>query len=171
MLGLQAAFDKEKLLLLFDAANLQEDEIRYRALIGILLTLYTYRKRTALYPQIADRLAALSEGFPNFTKAIRTITLRFILARETEKITRKLQDEIIPEMIKLGPKISQKINLKGYQSGTSRKRDESGVAEYVIEQLLREENGGVQRTATRRRGRNALYFRAPKAFPLFPGTG
>ena len=112
MLGLQAAFDKEKLLLLFDAANLQEDEIRYRALIGILLTLYTYRKRTALYPQIADRLAALSEGFPNFTKAIRTITLRFILARETEKITRKLQDEIIPEMIKLGPKISQKINLK-----------------------------------------------------------
>ena len=112
MLGLQAAFDKEKLLLLFDAANIQEDEIRYRALIGILLTLYTYRKRTALYPQIADRLAALSEGFPNFTKAIRTITLRFILARETEKITRKLQDEIIPEMIKLGPKISQKINLK-----------------------------------------------------------
>ncbi|WP_165154062.1 lipopolysaccharide assembly protein LapB [Parabacteroides sp. ZJ-118] len=112
MLGLQAAFDKEKLLLLFDAANLREDEIRYRALIGILLTLYTYRKRTALYPQIADRLAALSEGFPNFTKAIRTITLRFILARETEKITRKLQDEIIPEMIKLGPKISQKINLK-----------------------------------------------------------
>lgn len=112
MLGLQAAFDKEKLLLLFDAANLQEDEIRYRALIGILLTLYTYRKRTALYPQIADRLAALSEGFPNFTKAIRTITLRFILARETEKITRKLQDEIILEMIKLGPKISQKINLK-----------------------------------------------------------
>ena len=46
-------------------------------------------------------------------KAIRTITLRFIVARETEKITHEaLQDEIIPEMIKLGPKISQKINLK-----------------------------------------------------------
>ncbi len=112
MLGLQAAFDREKLLLLFDAADLGEDEIRYRALIGILLTLYTYRKRTALYPRIGDRLAALSEGFPDFTKAIRTITLRFILARETEKITRKLQDEIIPEMMKLGPKISRKINLK-----------------------------------------------------------
>lgn len=111
-LGLQASFDKEKLLLLFDAANIQEEEIRYRALIGILLTLYIYRKRTALYPQISDRLAALSEEFPGFTKAIQTVTLRFILARETEKITRKLQDEIIPEMIKLGPKISQKINLK-----------------------------------------------------------
>lgn len=112
MMGLQAAFDKEKLMLLFDAANLPEDEIRVRALIGILLTLYTYRKRTALYPQIENRLSALAESYPSFTKALRTITLRFILARETEKITRKLQDEIIPEMMKLSPKISKKINLK-----------------------------------------------------------
>lgn len=111
MLGLQAAFDKEKLMLLFDAANLEEEEIRVRALIGILLTLYTYRKRTSLYPQIENRLSSLAEVYPNFTMALRSITLRFILARETEKITRKLQDEIIPEMMKLSPKISKKINL------------------------------------------------------------
>lgn len=111
MLGLQASFDLEKLMLLFDAANHEKEEIRVRALISVLLTLYTYRKRTALYPKIADRLDALSER-SGFTKAIRTITLRFILARETEKITKKLQNEIIPEMIKLSPKMSNKINLK-----------------------------------------------------------
>lgn len=111
LLGLQAAFDKKKVELLFDAANMQNEEIRVRALIAILLTLYTYRKRTSLYPQINDRLATLAEE-QVFTKIIRTITLRFILARETEKITRRLQDEIIPEMMKLGPKISNKINLK-----------------------------------------------------------
>lgn len=111
MLGLQAAFDPEKLMLLFDAADHENEEIKTRALISILLTLYVYRKRTALYPQIINRLDALSET-PGFTKAIRTITLRFILARETEKITRKLQNEIIPEMMKLSPKISNKINLK-----------------------------------------------------------
>lgn len=111
LLGLQEAFDKEKALLLFDAANHTNEEIKVRALIAILITLYTYRKRMALYPQIANRLAALAE-VPGFTKALRTITLRFILARETEKITRKIQDEIIPEMMKLSPKISNKINLK-----------------------------------------------------------
>lgn len=111
MLGLQAAFDLEKLMLLFDAAGHENEEIKVRALISILLTLYVYRKRTALYPQIINRLDVLSET-PGFTKAIRTITLRFILARETEKITRKLQNEIIPEMMKLSPKISNKINLK-----------------------------------------------------------
>jgi tetratricopeptide (TPR) repeat protein len=114
ILGLQAAFDKDKLLLLFDAAHLSaNEEVRVRALIGILLTLYIYRKRTSLYPKIADRLAALAEE-PGFTQTLRTITLRFILARETEKITRKLQDEIIPEMIKLSPKINKKINLMDF---------------------------------------------------------
>lgn len=113
MLGLQAAFDKEKLLLLFDAAGHSNEEIKVRALISILVTLYTYRKRTGLYPQIMNRLEALAE-VPGFTNTIRTITLRFILARETEKITKKLQDEIIPEMIKLSPKISNKINLKDF---------------------------------------------------------
>lgn len=112
MLGLQEAFDKEKLLLLLDVARLVDEERRVRALIGILLTLYRYRKRTDLYPQIHDRLEIVADEFPNFTGALRTITLRFILARETEKITRKLQDEIIPEMMKLSPKISRKINLK-----------------------------------------------------------
>lgn len=111
ILGLQAAFDKEKLMLLFDAAGSSDEEIRVRALIGILVTLYTYRKRTTLYPQITDRLAALAE-VPGFTQTLRSITLRFILARETEKITQKLQNEIIPEMMKLSPKLSNKINLK-----------------------------------------------------------
>ncbi|MDR1981659.1 MAG: tetratricopeptide repeat protein [Tannerellaceae bacterium] len=110
-MGLLSAFDKEKLLLLFDAASLpEEEEIRVRAMIGILLVLYVYEKRVPLYPQIETRLAILSES-PGFTKTIQTIILRFILARETEKITRKLQDEIIPEMIKLNPKISKKISL------------------------------------------------------------
>lgn len=112
LLAMLASFDIEKMTLLFDAASLDEDEVKYRALIGILITLYIYRKRSYLYPIIEQRLEALSEHFNGFNNALRTITLRFISARETEKITRKLQDEILPEMMKLGPKLSQKINLK-----------------------------------------------------------
>lgn len=111
MLGLQEAFDEEKIGLLFDAADLPDEEIKMRALISILITLYTYRKRTDLYPSITDRLAVLAE-IPGFIKTIRTIILRFILTRETEKITRKLQDEIIPEMMKQSSKINHKINLR-----------------------------------------------------------
>lgn len=111
LMGLQEFFDKKKLLLLFDTANHTDEEIRVRAFIAILITLYTYRQRITLYPQVDERLAALAEA-PGFTETVRTIILRFILARETEKITRKLQNEIIPEMLKMSPKISQKLNLK-----------------------------------------------------------
>ena len=114
-LGLLESFDKEKILLLFDAVSLSmNEEVRIRALICILVILYLYRRRTPLYPQIKNRLAALAEQ-QGFTKSVLTISLRFILARDTEKISRKLQDEIIPEMMKLHPKISRKINLRDFK--------------------------------------------------------
>lgn len=113
-MGLQMSFDAEKMDLLFDACESADEEVRVRGLITLLLTLYTYRKRIDIYPEVGNRLAALAEGNPGFTSAIRTITLRFILSRETEKITRKLQEEIIPEMIKLSSKVGNKINLKDF---------------------------------------------------------
>lgn len=106
LLGLQQTFDKEKLLLLFDAASPVSDEtIRIRALIAIILTLYTYRRRMAFYPEIERQLGLLAES-PDFKRLLLTIILRFILARETEKISHKLQEEIIPEMMRLRPQIN-----------------------------------------------------------------
>jgi tetratricopeptide (TPR) repeat protein len=110
LLGLQISFDKEKLYLLFDAANLKDEEVRIRALIAICLTLYTYRKRTFFYPGIQHRLDSLAET-PDFKRIMNTIIIRFILSRETEKVTHKLQEEIIPAMMKLAPKINPNINL------------------------------------------------------------
>lgn len=105
-LGLQETFDKEKLLLLFDAASSTSDEtIRIRALIAICLTLYTYRRRIAFYPEMERRLGLLAEA-PDFKRLLLTIILRFILTRETEKVSHKLQEEIIPEMMRLRPKIN-----------------------------------------------------------------
>lgn len=112
MLGLQTMFDNNKIMLLFNAATHTNNEIRIRAYIGLLLTFYVYRKRLKLYPSIHDRLALLAEtGGSQFVKTVRTITLRFILARETEKITRKLQDEIIPEMLKLNVRMNKKTDF------------------------------------------------------------
>ncbi|MDR3267647.1 MAG: hypothetical protein LBT83_01085 [Tannerella sp.] len=105
LLGLQASFDKEKLYLLFDAANETDDEVKIRALIAICLTLYTYRQRTAYYPGIRHRLEILAE-MPDFKRILETIIRRFILSRETEKVTHKLQEEILPEMLKLTSKIN-----------------------------------------------------------------
>lgn len=112
LLALQTSFDLSKLLLLFDAAEQTNDEIRCRALICLLLTLALYRKRTAIYPEIDRRLAALADLIPEFTILLRQITLRFILARETEKINQQIQNEILPQLLKNNPILNQKIKAE-----------------------------------------------------------
>ncbi|MGM9797218.1 MAG: tetratricopeptide repeat protein [Parabacteroides sp.] len=112
LLALQASFDIAKLSLLFDAAAQNHEEIRCRALICLLLTLVLYRKRTAVYPEIDRRLAALADLIPGFTIILRQITLRFILARETEKINQRLQNEILPQLLKNNPILNQKIKAE-----------------------------------------------------------
>ncbi|MDR2916087.1 MAG: tetratricopeptide repeat protein [Tannerella sp.] len=109
ILGLQEFFDRRKMHLLIDAANSSDEEVKLRAYIGIMITLYQYKYRIDYYPEIKYRLDNLAEN-PDFRKIVYLIILRFILSRETEKISNKLKDEIIPEMMKLHPKFKPGIS-------------------------------------------------------------
>jgi tetratricopeptide (TPR) repeat protein len=104
-LNLLETFDEKKALLLFESAENENDEIRFRALTGIVLFLRKYDKRLYLYPAINNRLQHLAED-SDFITQIRNILLQFIFSRETEKITRRITEEIIPEMLKASTKFS-----------------------------------------------------------------
>ena len=103
LLGLQISFDPEKIFLLFEAAHSDDTEVSTRAIIAICLALYVYRNRTSCYPGIRQRLETLGE-MPDFQRILTTIMMRFILSRETEKVTHQLQEDILPEMMKLASK-------------------------------------------------------------------
>ena len=109
-LGLMEVFDMEKLLLLFTLAHSSVLEVRVRAVIGVVLVLYAYRKRIASYPQIKEQLALLRDD-AEIISLMETISLRLAMAMETEKITAKMQNEIIPEMLKMNPKLNRKISM------------------------------------------------------------
>ncbi|MDR0835096.1 MAG: hypothetical protein LBN11_00745 [Tannerella sp.] len=110
-LGLLSFFDKKKLMLLFNAAESENDEVKTRAYIGIFLTLYIHRARISLYTEIHNRLDTFAEN-PEFTKYAAMIFERFILTRDTEKISTQLREEVIPEIVKRSPKFSPKTQLK-----------------------------------------------------------
>jgi hypothetical protein len=103
----------------------KNEHIRQRALTGLLLFLRKYDHRLQLYPQLCHRLAHLFED-TGFRKNVRDILLQFILSRETEKITKKIQEEIIPEMMKISPKLRNKIKLDDLmgETGTEDKNPE-----------------------------------------------
>ena len=109
-LNLEEIFDERKVQVLLEACEHEQQELRQRALTGLLLFLRRYDKRLYLYPTINNRLQHLAEQ-KKFIKDIRYIIQQFILSKETEKITRIMKEEIIPEMMKISPKLNNKIRI------------------------------------------------------------
>ena len=110
-LSLIRFFDEHKLVLLFNAYEDVNEEISQRALIGLIIGIYYYDQRMPFFHSITGRLQILIEDQrfrANFERSI----LQFIRSKETEKIQRKLQDEILPEMIKLSPNLRNKLSIE-----------------------------------------------------------
>ena len=109
-LNIEEVFDERKVQVLLDTCEHEQEELRQRALTGLLLFLRRYDKRLYLYPSINNRLQHLAEQ-KQFVKDIRYIIQQFILSKETEKITRIMNEEIIPGMMKISPKLNNKIRM------------------------------------------------------------
>jgi tetratricopeptide (TPR) repeat protein len=110
-LSLLRYFDDSKFSLLFGLYSSDEDEIRQRALVGLLICFYKYSRRMNFYPEITGRLKILNED-ARFKRNLEWLIRQFIRTRETERIQQKIRDEIIPEMIKISPNLKNKINLE-----------------------------------------------------------
>lgn len=110
MLSLLRYFDENKFELLFNAYNNESVEISQRAIVSLVAALFQYDDRLELYPSVTGRLKILNDN-PKFKKNLETVIIQFIRSKETEKIQKKITDEIIPEMIKISPNLKDKINL------------------------------------------------------------
>jgi len=103
-------FDKRKFYALFDFYDANKPFVRNRALVGIVLAFYYYDKRISLYNDIVSRLKSVRND-ENISKYTEQIIYQIVRSKETEKLSQRLQDEIIPEMQKFRPKIQDKLNL------------------------------------------------------------
>ncbi|MCG6189728.1 tetratricopeptide repeat protein [Maribellus maritimus] len=110
MLSSQRYFCPEKLKVFFELYESDQNEISQRALIALLINFYRYDSRMQYYPEITGRLKILNED-PGFKRNLERIIIQLIRSKETEKIQKKIKDEIIPEMIKISPNLKDKINL------------------------------------------------------------
>lgn len=116
MLGLTKFFDAPKLKLLIDSYTfIDDDEPKLRALINAVIILYLYRNRINYY---SDLLSSLDEiqKLPSFTSDMQLIFTRLIHSRNTDNISRKMQEGIMPELQKMSPDLFNKI--KGKSPGT-----------------------------------------------------
>ena len=108
-LNLLHRYDERKLSILLDVYEQSENEdIRQRALCGALILMYIYRTRISFSPTLLSRIEACKEN-EQFCRETRTIFLQLIKSRETERISRKFTEELLPEMMKISPSIYNKM--------------------------------------------------------------
>lgn len=98
-MSLMEYFDIRKFMLLFDAYQHTANEVNQRAIVGLALIIHQYDNRLSLYPEIAARISLLNEN-AIFSNNLSRIQIQLLRCRETEKINKKMRDEIIPEIMK-----------------------------------------------------------------------
>jgi tetratricopeptide (TPR) repeat protein len=103
-------WQSEKLFHLISLYEAGQEQVMERALSGLILNLHYYNGRILMYPDITERIINLSHD-SKFKEHCRIIVLQIIRSRETENLSRKLQDEILPQVARLKPMIEEKLDL------------------------------------------------------------
>lgn len=98
-LGLMQCFEEQRAILLCRLSHCDETEISIRALVGLIITIIQFDKRIEYYPQLRTALESLNDDNVISTR-IRNIQIQLLRCRETQKIDRKMREEIIPAMLK-----------------------------------------------------------------------
>ena len=107
LLSLMECFDPRKFSWLLDAATHADTQVSQRALVIIAIILHIHSSRLRLYPELMAKLSLLDED-GSFGKQLNRVYIQLLRSRETEKIDKKMREEIIPEMMK-----NPKLNLEG----------------------------------------------------------
>ena len=92
-------FDARKLDWLLDAYAHTDPQVCQRALVGTAIVLHCHPDRIPLYPNLVARLSLLDED-GNFGKQLNRVYIQLLRSKETDKVDKKMREEIIPEMIK-----------------------------------------------------------------------
>jgi tetratricopeptide (TPR) repeat protein len=103
-------WDEEKIHRVIDFAAEEEQEVSARALVALVILLYKYDERIEFYPNIIHRLKLLKEEL-ELDKSFEKIALQLIRTRDTLEIGKKLQEDLMPEMAKLKPKLEDKLKM------------------------------------------------------------
>lgn len=101
-------FDIRKFKMLIDVYLENRNQIWQRALFGIFIIAYLYNKRLRLYPE-TDGFYSLLKKSPKFRERYYNLVIQFIKAVDTDKVTKYVNEELMPGITKLATKITDKI--------------------------------------------------------------
>lgn len=125
-------YDERKIMLLVRAYVVNGDEeVRQRALCGLVILLYLYRDRVPLSETIRNCVEDLCDK-PRFRRDVRNQFVQLIRTLETERISDIFTKEILPEMMKISPGLQNKITNWDKGSETANTPDQNPEWEELL---------------------------------------
>lgn len=140
-LSLIKCLDLKKMLWMLDAYQHSSVLVSQRALVGFVIATYIHRNRIILYPELGNKMELLNERLP-IEEDITRIYKQLLLCQETEKIDKKMREEIIPEMLKNTSMRNMKLGFEeSDEEGDDKNPDwENMFGESALGDKLREMN-------------------------------
>ncbi|MDR2951268.1 MAG: hypothetical protein LBV71_18935 [Prevotella sp.] len=163
-------FDAKKVQVLMHAATSDNMQLRARSIVGLVIVMQMYDIRWSLYPELQNQLDILSENL-DFRKAILRTIIQLIRSRETEQISKKIREEILPEMMKINNLAGRKLNMEELMGDTDfseknpewqKELEESGLGKKLQEYSNLQMEGADVFHST---------FSGLKSFPFFSEMG
>jgi len=103
-------WDPAKIKLLAKLTADLTPHVAERAVTGLVFSLHYYDDRLHLYPEILKTVRDLSE-VKVFRERCRIVVLQAIRSRYTEQLSRRMNEEILPRVVRLKPRIEEKLDL------------------------------------------------------------
>lgn len=108
ILGALEYYDESRLILLAKMYLNGSSRIELKALIGLMLSMWIHRE-SLKGRRFKDVMATVFEK-KSWPDDLKMVFLELVRTRDTERISQKLQNEIIPQMMKMRPDILKKID-------------------------------------------------------------
>lgn len=128
-LGLLRSFDQARITALLRIIQDTQVEVRVRALTGIIFAMYLYQKRLSCYPQLQEKIAHHFDLSADH-REVEAIHLQWLRSLDTEALGKTLREELLPGMIRITPKITERLKLDEIfpgESETDKNPDWEGV--------------------------------------------
>lgn len=164
MLGNLEFFDANRIALLLDACAQPNREVSLRASVALVITLTMVDDKALLSP-FKDRIDSLADNRP-WRDDLKLIFTQLLTTRDTDRITRKINDEILPSMKEIGKdfdKMARKINPDDPESIENSTEwmelmENSGLAAKMREMNEIQESGGDVMMTTFGQLKNFAFF-------------
>lgn len=165
-LGLMQYYDREALQLLVVACGSDSEKISARAIATLLLVALRQKDRIAYDGKAMEMLASLADS-EGMASRLRAAVINAVRTRDTDRVSRKMQRDVIPGLMQFGPDILKKMKSASEESSFS---DLEGNPEW--EEIL--QNSGLEdklRELTEMQQEGADVMMVPfsnlKGFPFF----